>query len=115
MLSQVKNSYSFVWNYMLYILYMIVISLIEIFISCMPFYEWKEFFLISDGPYFITVRAINKVEYGGPLATSFCHSTPYIVDNTPPFVYEIYNIRYEEDQFNLSMAHNSSYVFCGVV
>lgn len=75
----------------------------------------KRAFQISDGPYFITVRAINKVEYGGPLATSFCHSTPYIVDNTPPFVYEIYNIRYEEDQFNLSMAHNSSYVFCGDV
>ncbi|XP_062596534.1 uncharacterized protein LOC134257978, partial [Saccostrea cucullata] len=64
--------------------------------------------ILPDGAYFITVRAINKVKYGGPLATTFCHSTPYIVDNSPPLIYEIYNIYYDEEQFNLSITHNSS-------
>ena len=51
---------------------------------------------LSDGPYYITVRALNGVEFGGPLALTVCHSTPYIVDTSPPLVNEIYNIRYDE-------------------
>jgi hypothetical protein len=37
--------------------------------------------LISDGQYFVTVRALNEVKYGGPLATTVCHTTPYTVDD----------------------------------
>lgn len=73
-----------------------------------PSYLMKFFFI--DGKYYITVRAINKMEYGGPLATSVCHSTAYAIDNSPPIVYEIFNVQYDEETFNLTLSHNSSYV-----
>lgn len=57
----------------------------------------KRVFKILDGFYFIIVWVINKVEYGGLLVISFCYFILYIVDNIFLFVYEIYNIRYEED------------------
>ncbi|CAG2251012.1 unnamed protein product [Mytilus edulis] len=63
---------------------------------------------LPDGQYFITVRAINGVKYGGPFATTVCHTTPYIVDNSPPIIYELYNIQYDEFQYNLTYRHNSS-------
>lgn len=66
------------------------------------------FFLFLDGKYYITVRAINRVEYGGPLATSVCHSTAYAIDNSPPIVYEIFNVQYNEETYNLTLSHNSS-------
>lgn len=75
---------------------------------------WKYLYLFSlpvlfiDGKYYITVRAINRVEYGGPLATSVCHSTAYAIDNSPPIVYEIFNVQYNEETYNLTLSHNSS-------
>ncbi|KAJ8321023.1 hypothetical protein KUTeg_002610 [Tegillarca granosa] len=61
--------------------------------------------IMPDGKYYVTVRALNKVEYGGPLSTSVCHTTPYIIDNSPPIVYEIYNVQYEDHV--VSLEHNS--------
>lgn len=63
--------------------------------------------MFSDGTYFITVRALNEVKYGGPLSTTVCHTTPYIVDNSPPFVWEIFDINYDEDTLELTAKHNS--------
>ena len=54
---------------------------------------------ITDGPYFITVRALNGVEYGGPLAVTVCHTTPYVVDTSHPFVHKIFGIRYDEKSY----------------
>eukprot|EP00105_Crassostrea_gigas_P044578 XP_019928726.1 PREDICTED: uncharacterized protein LOC105342845 [Crassostrea gigas] len=71
--------------------------------------------ILPDGPYYITVRAINNIQYGGALSTSICHSSPYIVDNSPPLVYEVYNVRYDEHKFNLSLSHNSSDPNSGVI
>ncbi|XP_077992165.1 uncharacterized protein LOC144446291 [Glandiceps talaboti] len=51
---------------------------------------------LDDGAYHITVRALNKVEFGGPLATTVCHTTPYIIDNTAPIVYHIRLVEYDE-------------------
>ncbi|VDI41391.1 Hypothetical predicted protein [Mytilus galloprovincialis] len=64
--------------------------------------------ILPDGTYFITVRALNEVKYGGPLSTTVCHTTPYIVDNSPPFVWEIFDINYDEDTLELTAKHNSS-------
>jgi len=64
-------------------------------------------FVTLAGIYYTTVRAINKVEYGGPLSVTVCHTTPYIIDITKPEVYEIFNIRYDEDNFLLTAEHNS--------
>ncbi|KAK3612515.1 hypothetical protein CHS0354_024486 [Potamilus streckersoni] len=66
------------------------------------------FTTLPDGTYYITVRALNNVQYGGPLATTICHTTPYVVDTSPPFVYEIFNIKYNEDTFIIYAEHNTS-------
>ncbi|XP_071798137.1 uncharacterized protein [Asterias amurensis] len=50
---------------------------------------------LPDGAYFTSVRALNKVEFGGPMALTVCHSTPLIIDNTPPIIYSIENITYD--------------------
>ncbi|ESO82597.1 hypothetical protein LOTGIDRAFT_236952 [Lottia gigantea] len=63
---------------------------------------------IPDGKYYLTVRALNKVEYGGPLVTSFCHSTPYVIDNSVPFVHEVFNVRYDEESEDLSAEYNAT-------
>jgi hypothetical protein len=62
----------------------------------------------SAGKYYMTVRAINKVEYGGPLATTVCHTVPYIIDITNPFVHEVFDIKYDELQYVVSAEHNST-------
>ncbi|VDI73733.1 Hypothetical predicted protein, partial [Mytilus galloprovincialis] len=63
---------------------------------------------LPDGEYYITLRALNEVQYGGPLATTVCHTTPLTVDNSPPLVWEVYDIQYDEDTYNLTAKHNSS-------
>lgn len=62
----------------------------------------------------MTVRALNEVKYGGPLATTVCHTTPYVVDNSPPFVWEIFDIKYNEDTYELEAKHNSrsEFILC---
>ncbi|KAK3101936.1 hypothetical protein FSP39_007496 [Pinctada imbricata] len=70
---------------------------------------------LPDGRYYVSVRAINKVDYGGPFSTTVCHTTPFAVDNSPPVVYEMYNIKYDEDNFNLTAYHNSSDPHSGLV
>jgi len=50
---------------------------------------------------------LNDVKYGGPLATTVCHTTPYTVDNSRPFITDIYGITYDEDLFILGAMHNS--------
>ncbi|KAK6192291.1 hypothetical protein SNE40_003784 [Patella caerulea] len=64
--------------------------------------------VLSDGVYYVTVRALNKVEYGGPLATTICHSTPYIIDNSKPFIHEVFNVEYDEETKDLSVEYNST-------
>nr|XP_006817093.1 PREDICTED: uncharacterized protein LOC100376421 [Saccoglossus kowalevskii] len=61
---------------------------------------------LPDGFYYVTVRAINNVEFGGPLATTVCHSTPLAIDNTPPYVHDIFNIEYDEDTCIISEEYN---------
>ncbi|XP_046562947.1 uncharacterized protein LOC124271840 [Haliotis rubra] len=80
--------------------------------------EWTHTGLISpipapydplpDGKYYITLRALNKVDYGGPLVTTICHTTPLGVDNSPPLLYEIYNVSYNEDTFFINAQYNAS-------
>ncbi|KAI8516766.1 hypothetical protein Bbelb_053470 [Branchiostoma belcheri] len=64
-------------------------------------------FLI-DGVYHITVRAINNVEFGGAMATTVCHTTPYIIDNTPPFVHHVHSVQYDEDALVISAEYDVS-------
>ncbi|XP_041378093.1 uncharacterized protein LOC121390363 [Gigantopelta aegis] len=80
--------------------------------------EWTNIGLISpipaehnplpDGLYYITVRALNNVKYGGPLTTTICHTTPYAIDNTKPFVHEVFNVKYDEETFIVSAQYNAT-------
>ncbi|KAK7494165.1 hypothetical protein BaRGS_00014638, partial [Batillaria attramentaria] len=63
---------------------------------------------LPDGKYYVTVRALNEVEYGGPLATTFCHSTPLGIDTSPPEVYEVYGTRYDEETHVITTQYNAS-------
>ncbi|XP_052806221.1 uncharacterized protein LOC128235438 [Mya arenaria] len=68
----------------------------------------KNIFPLSSGRYYVSVRAMNKVHFGGFLGTTICHSIPYVIDITSPFIYEIYAIKYNEDTFLVSALHNST-------
>ena len=50
---------------------------------------------LPDGQYFITVQAMNNIVYGGSLVTTVCHSTPLIIDTTPPVIHLVDNIFYD--------------------
>eukprot|EP00058_Branchiostoma_floridae_P003025 XP_002588513.1 hypothetical protein BRAFLDRAFT_79466 [Branchiostoma floridae] len=63
---------------------------------------------LGDGEYHITVRAINNVEFGGAMATTVCHTTPYVIDNTPPFVHHVHSVEYDETDFSITAEYNVS-------
>ncbi|XP_066275501.1 uncharacterized protein [Branchiostoma lanceolatum] len=69
---------------------------------------------LEDGEYHITVRAINNVEFGGAMATTVCHTTPYIIDNTPPFVHHVHSVQYDENDFTISAEYNVSDTLSGI-
>ena len=70
--------------------------------------KFQSFFnSVSDDQYFSTVRALNDVKYGGPLALTVCHSTPLTVDNSRPEISDIFGIEYFEDQPLLKVSHVS--------
>lgn len=52
------------------------------------------------------MQAISNVDYGGPLATTVHHSTPYIIDTSPPIIDEVFNIQYNHSLNVLSLEYN---------
>ena len=52
---------------------------------------------LPDGAYYITVQALNGAELGGSLVLTLCHSTPLVVDTSPPVFYNVTDIIYDED------------------
>lgn len=65
-----------------------------------------EIFLWIDGKYYVIVWVINRIDYGGLLVLIICYFIFYIIDNSLFIIYEIYNIKYDEDKFNLSLIYN---------
>ncbi|XP_022102001.1 uncharacterized protein LOC110985344 [Acanthaster planci] len=63
---------------------------------------------LPDGAYFITVRALNKVQFGGPMALTVCHSTPLVIDNTPPIIYGIHDITYDSSIGRIGLQVNAT-------
>ncbi|XP_022103294.1 uncharacterized protein LOC110986022 [Acanthaster planci] len=63
---------------------------------------------LPDGAYFITVRAFNKVEFGGPMALTVCHSNPLVIDNTPPIIYSIHDITYNSSIGRIGLRVNAT-------
>ena len=52
------------------------------------------------------MQAISIIDYGGPLATTIRHTTPYVIDTSPPIVYEVYNVQYNHTTNELSLEYN---------
>lgn len=42
--------------------------------------------LVHGQKYYVTVEAVNNVVHGGALVTTVKHSTPLIIDTTPPVI-----------------------------
>ncbi|XP_064643636.1 uncharacterized protein LOC135497734 [Lineus longissimus] len=63
---------------------------------------------LKDGSYYLTIRALNRADYGGPLAVTVCHTTPYVIDNTAPILKNIRNIAYNDVTSLLTANHNAS-------
>ena len=55
----------------------------------------------ADGDYHLTIRAINNIDFGGPMCIKVCHSMPYTVDASPPIIHNITNVDYDEDSCNV--------------
>ena len=53
------------------------------------------------------MRALSEIDFGGPMALTVCHSTPYIIDTTPPVIHEIYSATYDEDTHVVSAIVNA--------
>ena len=60
-------------------------------------------FFSLDGVYHITLTALNKVEFGGPMALRICHQTPYIIDTTAPVIHHIEQANFDEDESLISV------------
>ncbi|OWF48074.1 Delta-like protein 1 [Mizuhopecten yessoensis] len=63
---------------------------------------------LQDGPYFVTIRALNNVVFGGALVTTVCHSTPFTVDTTAPIFTKVLDIFYDEDFDLFAVYFNAS-------
>ncbi|KAK2165039.1 hypothetical protein NP493_1368g00012 [Ridgeia piscesae] len=68
---------------------------------------------LPDGKYYVTVRGINDIEFG-PLALSVCHAQPFAIDTTPPIIYEVYDLAYDEDSFLISFRMNATDPVSGI-
>ena len=69
---------------------------------------------LPEGAYYITIRATNQIAYGGPLFTTVQHTTPYVVDTTPPQVSDNVGVDYNSSTDRLSVSYEVSDVGGGV-
>ncbi|KAK7496779.1 hypothetical protein BaRGS_00011988 [Batillaria attramentaria] len=69
---------------------------------------------LSDGSYYVTVQAVNDVIHGGDLVTTVCHSTPFLVDTTPPLMNSVDEVLFDETFRFLVVYYNASDVISGV-
>lgn len=63
---------------------------------------------LEDGTYYVTVQALNGAELGGSLVTTVCHSTPFVVDTTPPVFHGVTDIIYDEDFDLIAIYYNAT-------
>ncbi len=63
---------------------------------------------LTEGAYYVTVRATNDIAYGGPLFTTVHHSNPYVVDTTPPVVRDSIDVSYNSSTNQLSVNYTVS-------
>ena len=69
---------------------------------------------LADGKYYLTVQALNGVECGGALVTTVCHSTPLVVDTTPPVFHQVTDVMFDEDFDILVVYYNVSDILSNI-
>ena len=77
-------------------------------ISVLYKYMYVYLCAVSDGRYHVTVQALSRIDFGGPMSLAVCHSTPYTVDTTPPVIHEIHSVTYNETSFLVTCVVNST-------
>ena len=60
---------------------------------------------LTDGPYYVIVQGLNTPIYGGSLVTTVCHSTPLMVDRTPPIWTDVDRVLFFEDENRIEAAY----------
>ena len=63
---------------------------------------------LPDGEYFATVQGLNKAVFGGSLVSTVCHTTPLIIDTTPPLVHSVDNVAYNDVKGIIKAGYNIS-------
>ena len=56
-------------------------------------------------------QAISNIEYGGPLATTFHHSTAYVLDTSPPLLNDMIITEYSISSNQLEFSYNARYLY----
>ncbi|KAL8573311.1 hypothetical protein ACOMHN_032773 [Nucella lapillus] len=69
---------------------------------------------LPDGPYYVSVQAVNDIIHGGDLVTTVCHSTPFVVDTTPPQFHAVQEFLFDESFRFLVVFYNVSDDISGV-
>lgn len=54
------------------------------------------------------IQAVNDIIHGGDLVTTVCHSTPFVVDTTPPVLYSVDDFVFDETFRILVVYYNAS-------
>ena len=63
---------------------------------------------VDDGPYHVSTKILNNPVFGGSLVTSVCHSEPYIVDTSPPNMWDVHDTVYNELTYVCGIKYNTS-------
>jgi hypothetical protein len=61
---------------------------------------------LPDGLYYLSVRAYNNVQRGGPLVTTVCNTVPLVIDTTKPVL-----VNFTTDYDDNSSALIARYLF----
>ena len=72
------------------------------------YYGFAKGLHIPDGHYYVTVRALNNVVYGGALVTTIQHHRAIAVDTSPPVFSGVTDVWYDEDFDLLGIYFNAS-------
>ena len=63
---------------------------------------------VADGPYHINNKILNTPVFGGSGVTSLCHSDPYVVDTTPPNMWDVHDTVYNDKTYVCGIKYNTS-------
>ncbi|KAK7498950.1 hypothetical protein BaRGS_00009759 [Batillaria attramentaria] len=69
---------------------------------------------LAEGNHYVTVQAINDIIHGGDLVTTVCHSLPFIVDITPPVVYGVNEVVFDDTFRFLAVYYNATDALSGL-